>query len=307
MKLFGLFGKPKTEDNTERYERYEECQRSFTEAAQFTIDLTRDIAETIQQRMDDYIRQIEVTANVLTDALLILDSKGKVESFNHAAEMIFGWQSNEIIGKSITHLFVNHLGKPVKLTALMDSLRAENCYDLNDIQQGALETVMGVRKNKTTFYVDVTVSVLHRHNGTQDTILTVRDVTPYVNVQKELRESELHYKTIFDMSFDGICILNDFKIVEVNPSWCAIFRTKKEDAIGMDFRKFVDEDHVSKFSVCHERHMEGEDMVFEFELLVLDGTRVVVTCAPVATSAETFASIVTIRDVTCRRCCNPSY
>jgi PAS domain S-box-containing protein len=238
---------------------------------------------------------------------LILDSKGKVQSFNHAAEMIFGWSADEIIGKSVINLFVNHLGKTVNLTSLMESLRAENCYDLNDMEQNALESVLGVRKNKTTFYVDVTVSTITRRNGTQDTILTVRDVTPYVNIQKELSESELHYKTIFDMSFDGICILNDFKIVEVNASWCAIFHTKKEDAIGMDFRKFVDEEHIGKFSVCHQRHIDGEDMIFEFELLVCNGSRVVVTCAPVATSANTFASIVTIRDVTCRRCCNPSY
>ena len=41
------------------------------------------------------------------DGIILIDERGVIETFNPAAERIFGWTSNEVIGKNVSSLRVS--------------------------------------------------------------------------------------------------------------------------------------------------------------------------------------------------------
>ena len=48
----------------------------------------------------------QVIANSLKDAVIIVDEKGKISCWNSASEKMFGYNSNEAIGKNVHQLIV---------------------------------------------------------------------------------------------------------------------------------------------------------------------------------------------------------
>src|SRR5690606_41189218 len=68
----------------------------------FIWDVTqRVLAEQQAHERECYLRLL--FANVI-DAIIIIDQRGIIETFNHAAEHIFGYRSEEIIGRNLSIL-----------------------------------------------------------------------------------------------------------------------------------------------------------------------------------------------------------
>lgn len=102
------------------------------------------------------------------DGIITLDDKGVIRSFNDAAEMIFGYRDNEIIGQNIQRL-IPMLG-------------------IGDEMAGGLREMEGRRKDGVTFSADVNVSLVRLENSHLLTAI-VRDITTRKQVEKELRHA----------------------------------------------------------------------------------------------------------------------
>ncbi|WP_115746984.1 PAS domain S-box protein, partial [Escherichia coli] len=74
-------------------------------AAADTALLAQDVTTSLKDRLEDYVSQINSTAMLLSDALLLVNSEGIIESFNPAAERIFGWAKETMLGQHISTLF----------------------------------------------------------------------------------------------------------------------------------------------------------------------------------------------------------
>src|SRR3989304_4525775 len=63
------------------------------------LDMTeRDQAERALRRSEDYLRSIFPTA---AEAIITIDERGTIETFNPAAERMFGHTSAEVVGQSV--------------------------------------------------------------------------------------------------------------------------------------------------------------------------------------------------------------
>lgn len=116
----------------------------------------------------------------IADAIITLDDKGIITSFNPAAELCFGYTEKEIIGKNISNLIPN--AKREEHQHYMD-----NSAKFSDRIINISRDVEGQRKDKTLFPMELNVSPM-KHNGQTGFVATLRDITARQRIEKMKNE-----------------------------------------------------------------------------------------------------------------------
>jgi PAS domain S-box-containing protein len=301
--MWSWFRKPIKQNSVDRkFEEYKTCQKDFFEIAHTTINLTRDISAKLSNKIDSYLKHIEATANILSDALIVIDHLGLVQRINPAGQKMFGWMQSELRGKRIVNLFTTSDGKSINYERFLEILDKEKCFDYNIIMDGTIANIKGCTKDKKLFDVDISASSYINNKEEETFILLIRDVTDSEILKHNLKKSEEHYKAIFETSFDAIAILKDFKVIECNKSFKSLFGSK--NIKGIDFRKFIDDQYITQFELSHTRHINGEECSFEFELLCkkYDGKDINIIFSSTLVGADNeYASLITLKDITFRK------
>lgn len=221
-----------------------DSSEALEKAAKGTMDLAQDVTTTLQARIDDYAQQIDQTSRILSDALLLVDINGNIESFNPAAEKMFGWKKRHIISKSISVLFQFVEGTIVN-SEFMDKFMGQVNAD-DDLASVHHEEFMGVCQNGNKIYVDVGASKITRSDKKVFYIILVRDVTHRVNnskMMKELAEKNQELLTTIDASTTGFIILendgSDYKVTFVNEGFARLINKKRADIKKMNMRDLL--------------------------------------------------------------------
>ncbi len=141
------------------------------------------------------------------DALITIDAKGGIESFNPAAERIFGYKPSEVLGQNVKMLM------PEPYSSEHDQ------YLKNYIETGVSKIigigreVVGLRKDGTTFPLDLGISEMYLGENRMFTGI-VSDITD----RKEVEELSLRFGRVIDNSFNEIFIFDaeTLRFIQVN-------------------------------------------------------------------------------------------
>jgi len=251
-------------DMTDRH-RAEQEIKSLNEnlehrVAQRTTELQTEMLErqNAQERLKEAEAKTRQIINSAVDGIITTDDKGKILSFNTAAEKIFGYSVFEAVGQNIT--------------TLMPANHAEHhaSYMKNYMETGGSEVVgmsrelVAKHKDNSTFLVDFSVSVF-RHGDTVTFVGIARDITERKEAEyqlnttmQELKESqsviaknEQRLRDILDSSTGGITVVmkDDLHRVYANERLLDMFSVKSIDeleAFGFDntFANHKDYDEV---------------------------------------------------------------
>jgi PAS domain S-box-containing protein len=237
-----------------------ESSEALEKAAKGTLDLAADVTETLQAKIDDYTTQIDQTARLLNDALMLVSPEGEIQSYNPAAESMFGWKKREVVGKKISILF-QFPEDPVIDVDFMESLVTQ--VNTNDeFTSVNYEDFKGIRKDGSVIYIDVSASKVVRSDKKIYYIMLVRDVTHQVNnsiMIRELAEHNQELITTIDASSTGFMILNpdgsDFNISFVNEGFAKLVGFKRSAIKKMNLRDLFGTD--STFWTIRRTLMEG--------------------------------------------------
>jgi len=243
-------------------------------AAKGTMTLAQDVTETLQARLDDLSQQIEQISRLLSDALLLVDINGNIESFNPAAEAMFGWKKRQVLGKSIAKLF-QFASEVVVDAAFMEHLMGQVNMD-DELSTVHHEEFMGICQDSRKIYVDVGASKFTRSDNKSSYIILVRDVTHRVNnskMLKDLAEKNQELLTTIDASNTGFLILendgSDYKITFVNEGFARLTNSKRRDLKSMNLRDLLGIDK----GYWTVRRTLGEEVIARHEVqLCLDNT-----------------------------------
>lgn len=146
----------------------------ITERKRLEEQLRRRVAEFAEA--EERIRS--VVDNVL-DGIITFDEQGIIQTFNTAAERIFGYTATEIIGENVQRLmFEPDLGERAEL--LSQSLR------IDSTTTGADREGMGRRKDGSAFSMDLAVKSFHFDQRVYFTGI-VRDITQRKRFETALR------------------------------------------------------------------------------------------------------------------------
>ena len=280
-----------------------ESGEALEKAAKGTMNLAQDVTETLQAKIDDYATQIDQTSRLLSDALMLVSATGEIQSFNPAAETMFGWRKREVTGKKISQIFQFNEDTVVN-SDFMEKLIGEVNID-DEFTAVHHEEFMGLRKDGGTIYIDVGASKFVRSDKKTYYIMLVRDVTHRVNNSKmirELAERNQELLTTIDSSSTGFMVLtpdgSDFQISFVNEGFAKITGMKRAQIRTMNIRDIFGVDQA--FWSIRRTLIEGSEGRHEiqFEIGVSQTTWFEVHITPVKKGSYPVQWILVFYDTT---------
>jgi len=126
--------------------------------------------------------KLEAVLDNLSDGLITIDEKGCVESFNAAAERVFGYQASEVIGKNINMLM------PEPYRSEHDGYLKHHMDTGEERVIGIGREVTGRRKNGKTFPMDLSVNRMKIAGGAFFAGL-VRDISKRKQNERSLHQA----------------------------------------------------------------------------------------------------------------------
>ncbi len=224
---------------------------------------------TERKRTTEQVRyQANLLANV-NDAVLASDENFVLTAWNKAAERIYGWKAEEVIGKS---------GAEILQTEFLTISRPEAIKQL--IESGEyLAEVINLRKDGAKIYIETRTTALRDPIGKTVGYVSInRDITERKRAEDELRESEQRFTTLFERSA-FVAVLSSLPngiILNVNMAFEQVLGFTKEEAIGRTTLELgINPDAAGRQRVLAQLQTQGSAREVELELHTKSGeTRV---------------------------------
>lgn len=208
----------------------------------YSIDFGRTLATQLgffllrQASLNDQTRLAAIVRDS-DDAIFAKDLDGILLDWNPAAERLYGYTRQEVIGKSVQIIF------PPEYTGQLDSImtRIRNGEKIEHF-----ETVR-VRKDGTRLDISVTISPLRNETGTIiGASVIARDVTESKRARAKLRESEEHLRAVFNSTTLGFATLTpDTRFAQVNDAFCRIVGYTRAELLQMDSAALTHPDDIA--------------------------------------------------------------
>lgn len=166
-------------------EEYLDARRSWAPllALGFGLLLTAGFTQGViwfSRRLVGRREQFRSVVDSAEDAILSVDAGGEIVLWNDAAEEIFGYEEDEIIGTGISKLIARDQRKVVR-----DAFNSDETPDASDLR-GTRE-LRGIRRDDVEFPLEFTLSSWDEQGETYHTVI-IRDLTERKRREKELRE-----------------------------------------------------------------------------------------------------------------------
>jgi len=144
------------------------------------------------------------------DAMIIANNKGEITLVNHQAEIIFGYQRGELIGKPIEILI------PTAFHNKHVDHRTKYFGDPKVRSMGAGLELYALRKDGTQFHVEISLSPLTTEEGTLVSA-SVRDITDRKHIEAQIQKQKQELQDFIDsMSTLSAKVATDGKLLVVN-------------------------------------------------------------------------------------------
>ncbi|HEY2413488.1 MAG TPA: PAS domain S-box protein [Pirellulaceae bacterium] len=196
--------------------------------------LEEQLQQRIQQSAEAEERMRSVVNHVV-DGIISIDDRGTVTTFNPAAERIFGYLSQEVIGQNIKMLM------PEPYHSEHDGYIANYLRTGQAKIIGLGREVVGQRKDSSTFPMELAISVFRLGAGRYFTGI-VRDITERKLAEEELRQAEERMRSIVDHVIDGIITIDEEGTVEsYNPAAERIFGYVASEVIKHNVKMLMPE------------------------------------------------------------------
>jgi PAS domain S-box-containing protein len=183
--------------------------------------VARDLSA--QMEAQKYEQRMASIVNSSQDAIVTKSLDDLITSWNPGAEMMFGWTSEEIIGKPGSILGPED--RAGEITSIMARLKA------GEIVQ-PFET-MRVRKDGTRFPVSLSTSALHDADG------RLSGVAAIIRDRTQLTEASELSRTMIETSLDSmVSISPEGRITDANEATVTLTGVARDKLIGTSFSDY---------------------------------------------------------------------
>ncbi len=177
---------------------------------------------------DSYTRTRAILETTV-DAIITIDEYGVIESFNLAAERIFGYGTEEVVGRNVRQLM------PPPYHDEHDGYLEHYRRTSEKRIIGIGREVVGQRKDGTTFPMELAVGEVALGSRRLFTGI-VRDITERKQAEEALRDSEARYRSLIDHAPVIVLVLDqDGRIAHCNPYMATLCGYDLSDLQGKDW------------------------------------------------------------------------
>ncbi|WP_049975982.1 PAS domain S-box protein [Azospirillum sp. B506] len=192
------------------------------------------------------------------DGIIIINENGCIESFNPAAERIFGYARAEVVGRNIKMLM------PEPYQSEHDGYLAAYKATNKPKIIGIGREVLGRRKDGSIFPMDLAVGE-SRLRGSRLFAGIVRDITERKATEQRLRDSETGTRAILETTVDGIITIDGCgTVLSANTAAERIFGYRAAEMVGHNVNRLMPEPYhsahdgyLARFLATGERRIIG--------------------------------------------------
>ncbi|MDP4095177.1 MAG: PAS domain S-box protein, partial [Bacillota bacterium] len=202
------------------------------------IDI-QDSRTAIENRL-----KYEILSKSTRDIILFTDRRGNILDANEAALRVYGYTLDEIRTKKLCNL------------------RTGPGPDIRDLEKaarrGTLYQILHKRKDGTVFPAEVSMQAASI-GGREVFVSIIRDITERKKAEKELRESQAKYYSLFMNMSNGLIFSrilldegdnpNDFVILESNDAFLNMMGLKRESIVGRRISEIRGNDNLQQQAI----------------------------------------------------------
>jgi two-component system sensor kinase FixL len=175
------------------------------------------------------------------DGIVVIDAQGRIESFNPAAQRLFGYSESEVVGRNVSMLM------PSPYREEHDGYVARYLRDGAPRVIGIGREVTALRRDGTTFPVHLAVGEMAGEGERRFTGI-LRDLSERVHLEERLRSSEARWRAVIESAVDGIVVIDAAGRIEAfNPAAERLFGYREADVLGRNV-------NILMPSPYHEEH-----------------------------------------------------
>ncbi len=246
------------------------------------------------EHSEERFRSVVETA---IDAIVTVDSNGRIIFWNQKAQSMFGYKAGEVIGRPVTVIIPEQFRKAHQRELNQAASRKKPRIT------GNIRELVGLRKDASEFPLELSLANWETKEGIFFTAI-IRDISERKQAEKELqaardklekrvdvrtaelgktnlqlrrqideceqaqfalRESELKYATLVEDALIGVYIIQDGKIEFANEKFADIYGYSKDELLGIDSLNLVHPDDRPLVKKLREKRLRGEKVPAEYE------------------------------------------
>ncbi len=229
------------------------------------VCVIRDITARKEQE-----RQLRYHASLqgnVSDAVIVTDAEFRIQSWNKAAERIYGWRAEQANGKGVLELLQTKFESPEAHAQSLVQLRERGWWQGEVIQQ---------HQDGTPRYIWGSVSLLRDANGIVESVVAVNhDITERKAAEQKLQQSAAEIHDLYNNAPCGYHSLDqDGMFVQINETELQWLGYTRDEVVGkIKFADLLTAESLihfqANFSVFKARGWVND---LEFDLICKDST-----------------------------------
>lgn len=255
--------------------------------------MEKDEASNAKEKLNHILESLSALSDGMEEAVYVIDpEKHEVLFANKKTKELFG---EDIIGKKCYRVF-EKLSHPCPFCTNKYILgeKIGNTYTHDHLDE------------KTKHWYKVTCKAIKWLGNKYVKYGIAIDITEQKKIEEALKNSEELFRSIVENSHNVILLIDEnFKIVYANNEAVSLSGYPKEEIIGQDFRKFLDEESRAIVEERYLRRQRGEPVPqkYEFKIIRKDGEKreVEIKAAAIPYKFGKVYSVAQLLDITERK------
>lgn len=239
------------------------------------VDITH--RKTAEMALKSEQEMLKAITDAAQDAILMIDQHGKICFLNPAAERIFGYSFNEMMGQNLHELLLPDAFRKKSYQAL------EKYFSEGRTPNWSPRELIALNKNKQELNVEISLSDLDSAEG-HFVVGVIRDISARKHIENELLKSRQEFQSYFDAGSVGLSVTGpDRTWIEVNQKICQLLGFSKNELIGHSFAEFTHPDDLQEDMDFFQKVLAGEINSYELDkrFIRADGSILYVTLSAV--------------------------
>lgn len=232
---------------------------SYRQLAKFMRPNSMDEIGYLVQMLGNLFRRLllqesHVTAIVdhAAEGIIVLDDRLTIDTFNPAAERLFGYRHAEVRGKTLSWL-----------------LPALDIRGMDNQQKSQEHEVIGRHSNGRSIPMQVRLSSMQQEDALFHTLL-VADISERQAAQQKLLEAEARYRNLVETAHDLVWSVDpEGRWVYLNDAVRNIYGYSAKDMLNRHFSEFQAEESAERDREAFDRVLAGKELI-QYETVHLD-------------------------------------